>query len=123
MGPNLAQLLTSYWDWQRIVTKTVKFLGKDLRTGRGLIQGDPASPMIFNIVMGAVVQSVHDVVCISQEGKHGLVRAAGERNLIFYANNGRIVGWDHKWVQDALLATVGIFRKMNWEKTLRRQMP
>ena len=38
MEPNLAQLIATYWDWQRIVPKTGKFLGKEFRTGRGLMQ-------------------------------------------------------------------------------------
>ena len=44
MGPNLACLLNSYWDHQRIVLKTGKFLGKEFLTGRGVTQGDPVPP-------------------------------------------------------------------------------
>ena len=43
------------------------FLVKEFWTGRGLTQGDPVSPMIFNIVVDAVVQAVLDVVCRPQE--------------------------------------------------------
>ena len=71
MGPNMERLLTTYWDRQRIVPKTGKFLGKEFRMGRGLRQGEPASPMIFNIVVDMVVQAVLDVVCGPQETKHG----------------------------------------------------
>ena len=95
MGPNLARLLTAYWDRQRIVLKTGKFLGKEFKTGRGLTKGDPASTMIFNIVVDAVVRAVLDMVCGPQEAQHGLGWAAGERNLIFYADSGRIAGKDH----------------------------
>ena len=72
MKLNLAQLLKSYWDRQSIVPKTGKFLGKGFRTGRGLNQGEPASPMIFNIVVDAVVRSDLDVLCVTQEAQHGL---------------------------------------------------
>ena len=72
MKPNLAQLLKSYWDRQSIVPKTGNFLGKEFRTGRGLNQGEPASPMIFNIVVDAVVRSDLDVLCVTQEAQHGL---------------------------------------------------
>ena len=41
-----------------------------------------------------------------------MVYAAGEKNTIFYAGNGRIAGWDHEWVQDALLVMVLIFQRM-----------
>ena len=66
-----------------IVPKTVKLLGKELRTGRVLMQGDPTSPMIFNIVVDAVVRVVLDVVYGPQEDQHSLGWADGERNLIF----------------------------------------
>ena len=58
--------------------------------------------MIFNIVVDAVVRAFPDVVCGPQEAQHSLVWAAGWKNLIFYANDVRIVGRYHEWVQDAL---------------------
>ena len=83
MGLNLACLLKSYWDHQRIFTNMGKFLRKDFRTGRGVTQGEPASLMIFNIVVDSVVWAVLDVVCGPQEDQCGLEWAAGERKLVF----------------------------------------
>ena len=74
--------------------------------------------MIFNIVVDAVVQAVLDVVCGPQEAQHGLGWAVSERNLIFYADDGRIAGRDHMWVQDALSVTVEMFRRVGLEKNL-----
>ena len=72
------------------VSNMGKFLGKEFWTGIGLMQRDPTSPMILNIVVGAVVWAVLDMVCGPQEAHHRLGWAAGERNLIFYADDGRI---------------------------------
>ena len=116
MGKNLAGIINSYWGRHRIATNTGKFLGKEFRTRRGLTQVDFASPVIFNIVVDAVVRAVFDVVCVPQEAQHGLGWAAGEGNLIFYAGDVRIVGRDHKWVQDALSVTVKMFCRMVLEK-------
>ena len=44
----------------------------------------------------------------------------GERNVIFYVNNGSIAGRDHKWVQDSLLVTVAMFRRMGLEINLEK---
>ena len=77
--------------------------------GRGVTQGYPASPMIFNIVVDAVSRAVLEVVCGPQEARHGMGWAAGERNLILYADVGRIVGRDHIWLKEALTVTVAIF--------------
>ena len=95
VGKNLIPLLKSYWERHRIAPNTGKFLRNEFRTGRGLTQGYPTSPMTFNIVVSAVVHKVLYVVCGPQEAKHGLGWAAGERNVIFYSGDGMIVGQDH----------------------------
>ena len=41
-----------------------------------------------------------------------MIWAAGERNLVFYADYGRIAGQDHGWVQDKLAVTVAMLRRM-----------
>ena len=102
--------------------ETGKYFGKELRTGRGLTLGDPASPMIFNILVGAVVTAVLDEVCRPQEAHHGLGWASEERNLIFYANNGRIEGKDLEWVQGKLLVWQ-CFAEWDWKQILRKPRP
>ena len=62
MGLNLVRLFKSYWDCQWILPRMGKFLKKSLRTGMRVTQGDPASPMIFNIVVDEVVWAVLDLV-------------------------------------------------------------
>ena len=46
-------------------------------------------------MVDVVVWAVMDVVCGPQEAQHGLGWAVGERNLIFYADDGRIAGRYH----------------------------
>ena len=58
LGKNLDRLLEKYWRRHRIVPKLGKYLGTVFGAGIGLTQGDPASPMIFNIVVDAVVRAV-----------------------------------------------------------------
>ena len=71
-------------------------------------------------MVDAVVRTVLDVVYGHQESQHGLGWAAGERNTIVYADDGRIAGQDHEWVQDALSVTVAMFCKMGLKKTLEK---
>ena len=86
-----------------------------------MTQGDPASPMIFIVVVYAVVQAVLGVVCSMQESHNGMVCEARERNLVFYMDDGSIVGRDHEWLQDALTVMVAVLYRMgledNHEKT------
>ena len=86
--------------------------------GRGLTQVDPASPMIFNIMVDVVVWAVLNVVCGTQEAQHSLGWAAGERNMLFNDEYGRIARQDHKWLQDTLSVTVAMFRRMSLETNL-----
>ena len=66
MGPNLSWLLENYWKRQRIVPKIGNCLVTLFGTGRGVTQGNPTSPIIFNIVVDVVVQAVMEKVCIPQ---------------------------------------------------------
>ena len=60
------------------------------------------------------------VVCGLQETQHSLGWAAGDSNLIFYADDGGISGRYHKWVQDAFSVTVAMFRIMGLEKDMEK---
>ena len=61
------------------------------------MQGDPVSPMIFNVVVDTVVRAVLDELCEPQESQHGLGwMAAVEINLMFYADDVRILGRDNE---------------------------
>ena len=71
LGLNMTCLFIHYWELQRILPKAGKFLGGDFRTGRGVTQGNPASPIILNIVLDAVVREALDEVCGPQEAQHG----------------------------------------------------
>ena len=51
--------------------------------------------MIFNILLDAVERVVLSDVCGTQESQFGFSWAPGEQNLVFYADDGWITGWDH----------------------------
>ena len=74
--PKMAQLLGHYWENQKIVIKAGKFLVRLFEMGRGVIQGDPASSMIFNILVDAVIRAVLAEVCGTNEAHHRMGWAA-----------------------------------------------
>ena len=71
-------------------------------------------------MVDTVVRSTLEVVCGPQEERHGMGWAAVERNLIFYAEDGMIGGRYHIWVQDALIVSVAMFRRMGLETNLEK---
>ena len=103
------------------VPEAKRFLGTPFGTGRGVTQVYPMYPMIFNIVVDAVGRATLEVVCGPQEARHGMGWEAGESNLTFYADDGRIGGRDHIWVQDALMVSVAMFRRMGLETNLEKK--
>ena len=63
MGHIMARLIANNWDNLMFVPKSKRFLGTPFSMGRGVTQGDPTSPMIFNIVVDAVVRATFNVLC------------------------------------------------------------
>ena len=118
MGQNMDLLISEHWYNPKFVPKARRFLGKDSGTGRGIMQGDPTSLMIFNIVVDAVMRAVLEVVCGPQEAQNGMGWAAGERNLVFFTDERRIAGRDHIWVQNALTVIVAMFRREDLKTNL-----
>ena len=118
MDQNMARLISHHWNNQHFVPKASRFLLKAFNTGRGVTQGDLESPMIFNIVVYAVVRAVLEVVCGPQEAQNGMGWSTGEQNRVFYTDDRQITGRDHIWVQDTLTVTVEMFRRVGLETNL-----
>ena len=70
MVQNTARLIDHHWDSLIFPPKAKRSPGKAFITGRGVKQGDPTSPMIFDIVVDAVVRAVLEVVWGQQEARH-----------------------------------------------------
>ena len=62
--PRLQTLQRPYWDGQRVVTKSGKYYGRPFSTGRGVTQGDPVYPTLFNIIVDAVVRATLQDICV-----------------------------------------------------------
>ena len=83
----MARLPSHHWYNQQFVAKSGRFLWKAFGTGIGVIQGNPASLVIFNIVVDALVRVVLAKVCGSQEAQHGLGWSTREWNLVLYTDD------------------------------------
>ena len=67
MGQIVVRLIIHHWEYLMFVLKAKRFLGTPFYTGRRVPQGDPASPIIFNIMVNAVARATLEVVCGPQE--------------------------------------------------------
>ena len=56
VGPRDFRILRTYWDWLRMVTRSGGHYMNLFKGFRGVTQGDPLSPSLFNVVVDAVVR-------------------------------------------------------------------
>ena len=90
MRTKLSCILDNYWRRKQIYPKLGKYLRTVFGAGRGVTQGEPASPIILNIVVHAVVRAVLEGVYIPKEEHPGIGLEAGDINIVFYTDNGSI---------------------------------
>ena len=99
VGPQARRILRTYWGKSTMLARAGGYYGTGFKGARGVTQGDPLLPTIFNVVMDAVV--CHWVTLVVEEaekrGKEGRHQAA-----LFYADNGMVA------LSNPPLATMGI---------------
>jgi hypothetical protein len=113
VGDRVLQLLRQFWKQEKIVARQAGMYGKPFRAGRGVTQGDPLSPTIFNIVIDAIVRVWSKRV----QSSH----ADCSMFALFYADDGEVAGYEAEEVQhgiDRLLRLCEQFRlTVNASKT------
>ena len=63
LGTKLQILLQRFWDEQDIFPKSRRFYRRTFGMYRGVTQGLPVSPTVFNVVLESVVRDVVLEVC------------------------------------------------------------
>ena len=81
-------------------------------TARGVKQGDPLSPTIFNVVVDVVVRQWIDGIVDEAEEKGETGREGRHQSAVFYADDGMVVSSDPTWLQGAFSALVAIFDRV-----------
>ena len=105
-----------------MVARAERYYGKGFKGERGVTQGDPLSPTIFNVVVDAVVR--HWLLLATKEAERRGERGGEGRHqaALFYADDGMIASSDPRWLQWAFTILVGLFDrvglKTNQHKTV-----
>ena len=56
VGPRVRRLLQAYWGKSTMVARAGGYYGTGFKGARGVTQGNPLSPTIFNVVVDVVVR-------------------------------------------------------------------
>ena len=92
-----------------MVARAGQYYGTDFKGERGVTQGDPLSPTIFNVVVDTVVRQW--LLLATQEAERRGERGRERRHqaALFYADDGMIASTDPRWLQWAFTILVGLF--------------
>ena len=111
-GPNSRRLLTTYWRRLTMVDRAAGYYRTAFGGERGVTQGNPLSPTVFNVVVDAVVRHWVNGIVEAVEAKGETGREGQHQLALFYANNGMVVSLDIAWLQGAFTALVDIFDRV-----------
>ena len=99
VGPNLRRYINNVWQKQHFVLRQAGFYSKPINVERGCTQGDTDSPIIFNIIVDAVLR------------KWKNRRDWEESRAYFYADDGLIENNDPDKLQKDLDAIIDLFKE------------
>ena len=100
VGPNIRRYISDIWDKQFFVLRQAQFYSDPIEVNRGCTQGDVDSPIIFNVIIDAVLRS--------WKASDGF----GRSDACFYADDGLIQHRDPKILQNDLDYMISLFGKV-----------
>ena len=95
-----------------MVARAGGYYGTAFGGERGVTQGDPLSPTIFNVVVDAVVRHWVNRIVEEAEARGETGREVRHQAALFYADDGMVVSSDPAWLQGAFTALVGLFDRV-----------
>ena len=84
VGPRHRRLLQTYWRRLTMVSRAGGYYKTALKGARGVAQGDPLSPTIFNVVVDAVVRHWVTVMVEGAEERGKLGQGGRHQVALFY---------------------------------------
>jgi hypothetical protein len=120
VGPLTRNLLVNYWESQQFVARQAGYYGRPFRPGRGLTQGDPLSPLLFNIACDAVIRAWLQEVLPGADATPGIGGQIRDFIACFYADDGLVGARDADWLQHSFGVLTGHFARLGLECNTRK---
>ena len=112
IGPRARNLLKNYWHRLTMVAQAGGYYGTSLGGGRGVTQGDPLSPTIFNVLVDAAVRHWGTGVLEESESRGELGQEGRHQAALFCSDNGILALSDPVWLQGTFNALLGLFDRV-----------
>ena len=93
---------------------------KPFKAGRGVTQGGPLSPRVFNIMVDAIIREWLRREVGIEAAQKGLGKKCSEFLAEFYADDGIIANREPERLQQSLDALVALFERVGLSLTLKR---
>ncbi|KAL3769483.1 hypothetical protein ACHAWU_008892 [Discostella pseudostelligera] len=93
------------------------YYGSVFSAGRGVTQGGPFSPCIFNVVVDAVVREWLRQTLGVEVARQGLGDLARTILVAFYADDGVLLARCPEWLQNSFTILVGLFERVGLRTT------
>jgi hypothetical protein len=101
VGSHIRSIIQTVWELELVVPKSGGYFGIPFPAWHGVRQGDIISPIIFKIVVDAVVREWY------------FRMKDNKTQMLIYANDGHLVGTDPIIVQQSLTLIVDLFNRLN----------
>ena len=89
------------------------YYGTAFKGERGVTQGNPLSPTLFNVVVDAVVRHWVNGIMEAAEAKGETVQEGRHQSALFYADDCMVVLSDPAWLQGVFTALLSIFDRVS----------
>ena len=103
-----------------MVARAVGYYDSELQGFRGVTQGNPLSPTIFNMVVYMVVRHWFKVMVEVAGGQVGCGQEGRHQNSLLYADDGTISSSDPGWLQGELSTLLGLFDRLGMKTNIRK---
>ena len=112
VGPNILRLIKNFWHKAVLVCRASGRYGRAFKQSRGVTQGGPLSPRLFNIVVDAVVREWLRRALGEEAAKNGVAAMAAKFIVLFYVDDGYIASRDPELLQKCVDTLVEIFERV-----------
>ena len=106
--PRIRRYIKGIWDEQKFILRQAIFYSEEIDVERGVTQGDIDSPIIFNILVDAVVRKFREDP--TNKGSPS----------VFYADDGRIENEDPRKLQDDMNILCDLFERVGLKTNIKK---